>query len=78
LINFGILPLAFESRKELQKIKQGEVLEISNVTKAIDNGKIKVLNKSNKKEVKCVLELSEREKDLLKDGGLLNYVKQRL
>ena len=71
LINFGILPIEFNSKKEYNKIKQGDSLEIRN---NIQKGEVEVF--SNKKKVECSLRLKEREKNILSKGGLLNYIKK--
>jgi len=75
LINFGILPLEFESKKEFNKIKQGDKLEIKNVKNAIlGKGDIIV----NNGKIRCLLKLGERESKILSKGGLLNYIKNEL
>ena len=79
LINFGILPIEFENKKEYSKIKQGNKLEITNIKKILENAdpsKISVKNKTNNKTINCKLELKEREKQILGKGSLLNYIKQ--
>lgn len=77
LINFGILPLEFESKKEISKIKQGDRLEINNVQGILKSkGEISVKNKN--KKINCRLNLSDREKKILLKGGLLNYIKHEI
>lgn len=79
LINFGILPVTFSTKSEYEKIKQGDHLEIKNIQNTINNGNenaIEVLNKTTGQKISCKLKLQEREKEILKKGNLLNYIKQ--
>ena len=78
LINFGILPLTFTGKKEYDKIKQGEELEVKNITAAINSSANAVLvsNKTTGEKISCTLNLKEREREILKKGNLLNYIKQ--
>lgn len=76
LINFGILPLVFENKKDYNKIKQGDNLEIKNVKKGIMDNYLEVIN--NGKKIKCKLELVDREEKILLKGGLLNYIKHEI
>jgi len=65
LINFGIAPLEFADSADYEKIKQGDSLEID-----LDN---LTLNKETK--LKC--ELSQRQAEILRAGGLLNFIKSK-
>ena len=79
LINFGILPVEFESKIEYEKIKQGDSLEIRNIKNLIKNKKeIEIINKTTGKNISCLLNLQEREKKILLKGGLLNYIKNEI
>ncbi|MGN0660472.1 MAG: aconitate hydratase [Oscillospiraceae bacterium] len=76
LINAGILPLTFASESDYDSVSQGDVLELPDVKKHIENGeKIKVVNKTTGKEFEADCELSGRAKDIILAGGLLNYTK---
>ncbi len=77
LINAGILPLTFENEADYDMISQDDKLIISNVQEQIKNGdKILVKNVTKNKEFNVILSVSERQKDMLYAGGLLNYTKQ--
>ena len=77
LINAGILPLEFENEQDYDSINQGDALEIKDVIKAISNDlEIALINKTTGKEILCKCELSARQKEIVKAGGLLNYTKQ--
>jgi len=52
LINFGMLPITFTSKKEYNKIKQGDTLEIKNIHAFLKGGEgvLEVINKRSKKK----------------------------
>jgi aconitate hydratase len=75
LINFGILPLTLTRASDYAVLNTGDTLEFSNVLKGIDTGVLTIFNKSKKKKVEVGLEVSGRQKEILKTGGLLNLIK---
>ena len=77
LINAGILPLTFENEADYDMVCENDELEILNVSEQIKNGEeIVVKNITKNKEFNAILSVSERQKDMLYAGGLLNYTKQ--
>lgn len=77
LINNGILPLTFENEADYDKIDQGDKLEIPGVKTAVKNGgRILVKNVTKGTMFNTTLELSERGKGMILEGGLLNYTKK--
>jgi len=77
LINFGILPLVFEKKEDYNQIEQGDVFFIKDIRKALLEGekKIKIIIKG-KGEISTILDLSEREKNSILAGSLLNLAKK--
>ena len=76
LINAGLLPLEFENEADSDNISLGDELAISDLRDAVANGRqIVITNKTNGKEIKCNCELTERTRDIILAGGLLNYTK---
>lgn len=76
LINFGILPLLFESEGDYDKISQGDRLLIKGIIDAIKGGrKFQVKNLTNGYTFEAVSNLNDREKELILKGGLLPYVR---
>lgn len=76
LINFGIVPLVFEDPAQYDEMDQGDVLKIEGLTSNLAEGKpIKVKNETKNKEILCNHNLSKRQIDIIKAGGLLNYTK---
>ena len=77
LINAGILPLTFENEADYDMISQDDELLIVNVADQIKNGDvIKVKNFSKNIEFNAILSVSDRQKEMLYAGGLLNYTKK--
>lgn len=76
LVNAGIVPLTFVNESDYDAIDQGDVIEIKNVEAQLRaGGKITVTNKTKGTEFKTAVSVSERQKDMLAAGGLLNYTK---
>ena len=78
LINAGILPLTFANEADYDRVEQGDELEIADVMLQIKSGdKITVKNKTKGFDFVTVLSVSQRQRDMLYAGGLLNYTKQK-
>lgn len=78
LINFGILPLTFSDPSDYEKIERGDILEIVNVYDSLENDKpFKVINKSKNYSFEALAKFTKKEKEVLKAGGLLPYIKRR-
>lgn len=76
LVNAGILPLVFKNEKDYDAIDQMDELELPDIRKAIEtNGKIIVKNITNGTEIEAEAVLSDRQRDIVLAGGLLNYTK---
>jgi len=74
LVNFGILPLTFISKQDYKRINQGDTLSID--VKDLEN--IVVLtNVTTKDTIRVVLNLSNREKRMLKAGGKLAAIRAK-
>ncbi len=80
LINAGILPLTFVNEADYDTISQGDVLELADVRKAVEDGKseLTVVNKTTGKEIPVLCELTGRTKDIVLAGGLLDYTRESL
>lgn len=76
LINFGIIPLEFADPKDYDKIKQGDIIRIPNIRKSIQEGRSDISVFVDGTEVKTRLNVSERQREMLIAGGLLNQAKQ--
>jgi aconitate hydratase len=78
LINFGILPLTFVTPTDYDSIAQGDVLEIPDLKQVIKvEHPFPVKNLTNGKSIQVVHGFSDRQKDIMLEGGLLNYTKEK-
>lgn len=75
LINFGILPLTFADPADYDRINQGDRLIISNIRQALVNGEQRINLLVNGQEVPAVMEISQRHREILAAGSLLNWAR---
>ncbi|MBQ4354031.1 MAG: aconitate hydratase [Clostridia bacterium] len=78
LVNAGILPLEFVNEADYDAIAQGDTLVIDDLKSVLTTGTVMIRNESNGKMIETRCELSERMKDVMKCGGLLDYTKANL
>jgi aconitate hydratase len=74
LVNFGIVPLTFVDKQDYSNVAQGDMLELG------VNGlkrNLCVKNVAKGAEIKVGLDLSDREKGMLKAGGKLAAIKAK-
>ncbi len=76
LINSGIMPLTFKNADDYDKINQGDKLSINNVFEGMDKGIITLKNETSGDEIELVCEFTDRQKQILKSGGLLAFTKE--
>ncbi len=76
LINSGILPLTFVNEADYDSVKQGDELVIENAVEQVKaGGTVKVLNKTKNSEIVCDLPLTDRQRNFILKGGVLNSLK---
>ena len=76
LINAGIIPMTFENESDYDRIDQSDELKICDVINQISSSDtIKVTNVTKGFDFNCVVSFSDRQKEMLYAGGLLNYTK---
>lgn len=79
LVNAGILPLEFVNPADYDLISLNDELVIEGLRETVANGgEVKIVNKTNGKEIVCKCELTERNKKIILSGGLLNYTKNSI
>ena len=76
LINSGILPLTFKNPDDYGKISQGDTLVLTGVFDGMDNGEIMLKNETDGSEIILLCSFTERQKKILKAGGLLAFAKE--
>lgn len=78
LANFGIPPLEFKNDEDYEDIDQGDILSVSDIRSAIEKGNDVVLtNETKGKEYTVTHTLSERQKNAVLHGGIINYFKNK-
>ncbi|MDD2370517.1 MAG: aconitate hydratase [Firmicutes bacterium] len=76
LVNFGLLPLTFKNESDYENIDQGDILTLKDLLSSLKNGnEIKLINETKNKEYELLCDISDRAKDIVTAGGLLNYTK---
>ena len=77
LINAGIVPLTFENEADYDKIDQMDEIRIEKIADQIAAGSvIKCTNVTKGFDFNVIGDFSQRQKEMLYAGGLLNYTKQ--
>ena len=75
LINSGIVPMIFENEEDYNDIGLLDSLEIPDILEKIDDGVLEVKNITNGRSFRVKTQLSQKEIEIIKAGGKLNYTK---
>ena len=79
LVNFGILPLEFVNKEDYDKIEQDDELRLENLHHAIQNGEeVTVYNVTKDVKIPTKHTLSDRQVEVLLNGGIINYFKKEI
>lgn len=76
LINAGIMPLTFKNPDDYDKLSQGDKLTLTDVFSGMDSGEITLKNETTGESFILCASFTERQKSILKAGGLLSYTKK--
>lgn len=77
LVNAGIIPLNFKNADDYNKIDVNDELFLPNIKDELKNGSdITLYNKTKDETYSLLCDISERQRDILAAGGLLNYTKK--
>lgn len=76
LINAGIMPLTFKNPDDYDKLNQSDKLTLTNVFDGMNSGEIMLKDETTGDEIPLVCSFTERQKAILKAGGLLEYTKK--
>ena len=76
LINYGILPLTFVNADDYDRLTQGDNLTISGIFAGLESGKFTLTDKTTGETFALACELSPRQREILRDGGLLAYTRE--
>jgi aconitate hydratase len=78
LINFGILPLTFANEADYDTINAQDKIEISDIKATLEKGEeLKLANITGGKTSRLKYSLSNRQRDILLAGGMLNYTRSQ-
>jgi len=78
LINFGMIPFEFEKPNDWDHLEQGDVLKLERIRDCIANNLpvlAKVVNKGY--DIPLTYHISDRQREILLKGGIINYMKER-
>lgn len=78
LCNFGILPLTFENPGDYDLFEKGGKVIFPDIRKRLVNGDSKIPVRVDGREVMTLLQVSDRQRRHLIEGGTLNFVKKQL
>jgi len=74
LVNFGILPLVFETPSDYEKISQGDRLAFE-ATGLKTGNRVILINETTGEKTPVKTPVGEKEIEIIKAGGRLNYVR---
>ena len=75
LINAGILPLTFADPEDYELLAQGDELVLENIMESLDSGEFTLTDTTNSRKIKLRGDFTERQKAMLRAGGLLTYTR---
>lgn len=75
LINSGILPLTFENIEDYNKISLNDKLKINGCREKVNGDVFEIINETANYTFNVCLDVSQRQRQILLYGGLLNYTK---
>ena len=76
LANAGLIPLQFVNESDYDTFEQGDSVSMPNVKAELAEGcKITILNKTKNTEIIAEAILTDRQRQMVIEGGLLNYTK---
>ena len=76
LINYGILPLTFVNADDYDRLAQGDNLTISGIFAGLESGEFTLTDRTTGETFALACELSPRQREILRDGGLLAYTRE--
>ena len=77
LINNGIMPLTFANEADYDRIDQGDVLSLPDARKSIEEKQDQLIlhNETKKEDYPVLMPLTERQRGMILEGGLINFIR---
>lgn len=76
LVNFGIVPFRFAQESDWDSLPEKTTVRIPGIRKALETGKENIAALAGNKQIRLLMSLSRRQRDILLAGGLLPYTVQ--
>ena len=76
LINAGILPLTFADPSDYEWVSQGGILSACDLYSGMEQGEIIFTDDDSGRSFKALCAFTERQRAIIRAGGLLNYTKE--
>lgn len=76
LINAGIMPLTFENPEDYDRLNQGDKLSMSDIFAGMESGNITLKDETTGESFNLTCSFTDRQKAILKAGGLLQFTKE--
>ncbi|GGJ67407.1 aconitate hydratase [Virgibacillus salexigens] len=78
LVNFGVLPLTFVNEEDYDLLQQGDVIVAKDLKRKVNEGnEFPIELKGKNQKIQVTHALSERQKEIMLKGGIINWVKDR-
>ncbi|NMD41900.1 MAG: aconitate hydratase [Firmicutes bacterium] len=75
LVNFGIIPLLFESPADYERLQRDDILLLEKVPEQLEQGRVNLTNRTRGYRFAAVHRLSQRQLRIIRAGGLLNLMR---
>ncbi|MBQ1441292.1 MAG: aconitate hydratase [Clostridia bacterium] len=76
LVNAGIVPLTFVNEADYDTVDQMDELEIPDIRELLGKTEITVFNRTKGSSFRVSCQISERQRDIILAGGLLDYTRE--
>ncbi|KTD34039.1 aconitate hydratase [Legionella israelensis] len=76
LINFGIIPLVFKNPKDYDEIQLNDLIKLDDLEEKLHEDEFTIIIADS--EIRVTQSLSERQREVLALGGLINWIKKDL
>ena len=68
------MPVTLKNPDDYEKLSQGDILSLSDIYDGMDKGEMILKDNTSGEEIILSCSFTQRQKDILKAGGLLSFV----